>query len=76
MFAWRRSAISRQVSVSTKTGKAIAGVLVYQRGPLLILKDARLLEAGRAPVGLDGDVLIERSNVDFVQVIGPAPEKG
>lgn len=69
MFAWRRTALGRKVSVSLKTDKAIAGVLVYRRGTLLILKGARLHEGGRDPVLLDGDVIVDRSNVDFVQVL-------
>jgi small nuclear ribonucleoprotein (snRNP)-like protein len=78
MLAWRRTALSRRVSVSLKTGKAIDGVLVTARGPLLVVKNARLLEAGRAPQPLDGDVVIERTNVDFTQVLAtpPAPTEG
>lgn len=69
MFAWRRSALRRRVLVNLKTEKAFRGVLFAQRGPLLVLKDVELLEAGREPVRVDGDVLVERSNVDFVQVL-------
>lgn len=68
MFAWRRSALNRRVVVNLKTGKVFDGVLFAKRGPILIIKGAKLLEAGRDPVTVDGDVLIERSNVDFVQV--------
>lgn len=69
MFSpWRRVAVHRRVLVNLKTGSAVRGVLVEARGPLLILKDAELLEAGREPTRLDGDTLVERSNVDFAQV--------
>jgi len=73
MFAWRRSALHRRVLVALRTEKTFRGVLYAQRGPLLILKDVELLEHGRDPVRLDGDVVIERPNVDFVQVL-PTPE--
>jgi small nuclear ribonucleoprotein (snRNP)-like protein len=69
MLAWRRTALNRRVLVNLKTDKAVRGVLVAQRGPILILKDAELLEAGRDPVRLDGDVIIERSNMDFAQAL-------
>lgn len=69
MFAWRRSALRRRVLVNLKTEKAFRGVLFAKRGPLLVLKDVELLEAGRDPVRIDGDVLIERANLDFVQVL-------
>lgn len=72
MFAWRRSAVRTRVLLNLKTDKAFRAVLWAKRGPLLVLKDASLLEAGRDPVKLDGEVLVERGNVDFVQVLGPA----
>lgn len=74
MLAWRRVALHHRVSVALKTGKAITGVLVRSRGPLLELADAHLLEGGRPPQPLDGTVVIERTNVDFVQVLGPPAE--
>jgi len=63
-----------RVLVNLKTDKAVDGVL-WERSPsLLVLKDARLFEGpGREPIHVDGDVLIERGNVDFVQVF-PTPE--
>jgi hypothetical protein len=45
------------------------GVLYKQTGPLLVLKNAQLLEPGQAPVELAGEVVIERKTVDFVQVV-------
>lgn len=69
MFAWRRTATRRRVIVNLKTEKAFAGVLWAKRGPLLVLKDADLIEPQQAPVKIDGEILVERSNVDFVQVL-------
>ncbi|WP_234321295.1 hypothetical protein [Streptomyces katrae] len=50
--------------------KAFAGVLWAKRGPLLVLKDATLMQHGAADTPMDGEVLIERSKVDFIQVAG------
>lgn len=72
MFGWRRAALRRRVLVNLKTDKALGGVLFAQRGPILVLKNAELHESGRPPVALDGDVIVERSNVDFLQVIPAA----
>lgn len=69
MFAWRRLAVHRRVVVTTKTGKSFAGVLFSKRGPLLVLKEATLFNPGSPPAPVDGDVLLERANVDFVQVL-------
>ena len=54
--------------VNLRSGKAIAGVL-WRRGPrFLRLRGAELIEGDRRyPV--DGEVLIEWANVDFVQVL-------
>lgn len=67
-FPWRRTAVRRRVVVNL-ADKAFDGVLWAKRGPLLVLRDARLLEAGREPQPIDGEVVIERGRVEFVQVL-------
>jgi hypothetical protein len=71
MFAWRRTALRRRVLVNLRTEKAFSGIIWAKRGPLIILRDAAILESGRPPVAMDGELLIERSNVDFIQVLPP-----
>lgn len=71
MFAHRRVTVSRRVLVNLKTGRAISGVLVKATGPLLVVKQAHLLEEDRPPVPLDGEIVVERSNVDFIQALAP-----
>lgn len=73
IVGFRRTLIGRRVLVNLRTDKAFDGFLYAARGPLLLLKEARLLEAGAEPVRVDGDVVIERGLVDFVQVF-PNPE--
>ncbi|MFJ3878058.1 hypothetical protein ACIPW5_11420 [Streptomyces sp. NPDC090077] len=68
-FPWRRTAVRKRVVVNL-TDKAFAGVLWAKRGPLLILKDAVLMQHGAADTPMDGEVLIERAKVDFIQVAG------
>lgn len=68
MFAWRRTAVRRRVVVNL-SDKAFSGVLWAKRGPLLVLRDAELLEAGREPQRVDGEVVIERARVEFTQVL-------
>jgi hypothetical protein len=68
MFAWRRTGVRKRVVVNL-ADKAFAGILWAQRGPLLVLRDAELLEAGREPQKLDGEVVVERSRVEFTQVL-------
>lgn len=68
MFAWRRTAVRKRVVVNLPD-KAFSGVLWAKRGPLLVLRDVELLEAGRAPQRVDGEVVIERRQVEFTQVL-------
>ncbi|MCX4676706.1 hypothetical protein OG413_15585 [Streptomyces sp. NBC_01433] len=70
-LAWRRLAVRRRVVVNL-ADKAFSGVLWKQRGPLLVLRDVQLLEAGRAPHPVDGEVVIERTRVEFTQVLAEA----
>lgn len=67
-FAWRRTAVRKRVVVNL-SDQAFDGVLWAKRGPLLVLRDTRLLEPGREPVAVDGEVVIERSKVQFTQVV-------
>lgn len=69
MFAFRRTMYRRRVMVNLRTGKAFQGILWAHHGPLLVLRDATLLQAGMAPSAVDGEIVIERTVVEFVQVL-------
>lgn len=66
--SYGKLAMSRRVMVNLATGNAIDGILWDERGPLLVLRDASLHEdGGSAP--LDGEVIVERDRIAFVQVV-------
>lgn len=68
-MTYGKLAINRRVLVNLTSGSAVEGVLWDDRGPLIVLKDCSLhAEGGSAP--LDGEVVIERDRIDFVQVVG------
>ncbi|MZF56936.1 hypothetical protein GTX53_24410 [Streptomyces sp. SID5594] len=67
-FPWRRTAVRRRVVVNL-ADKAFSAVLWAKRGPLLVLRDVELLEAGRQPQPVDGEVVVERARVEFIQVL-------
>lgn len=69
MFWWRRTALRKRVVVNL-ADKAFAGVLYAKRGPLLVLRDAVLMQHGAADTPMDGEVVVERSRVEFIQVAG------
>ena len=58
---------TRRVVVNLKSGQAIDGHLIRRRGTLLILRGAQLHEPGAEPVPLDGETIIDRAEVDFIQ---------
>lgn len=68
MFWWRRTAVRKRVVVNLPD-RAFRGLLWSKRGPLLVLRHAELLEAGREPMPMDGEVVVERSRVEFIQVL-------
>jgi hypothetical protein len=71
VFAYRRLALRRRVIVNLRTGKAIRGVLTRKAGPLLELRDAELFETPGVPAAkVVGSIVVERSIVEFVQVVG------
>ena len=47
---------------------ALRGVLWSSRGPWLVLRDVSAIKPGAAPTPVDGEVVIHRSNVAFLQV--------
>lgn len=63
---WRRVR-ARRVIVNLKSGQSLDGYLVRQVGALLFLREAMLLSAGDNPIQIDGEVIVERSEVDFIQ---------
>lgn len=69
MFWWRRTAVRKRVVVNL-ADKAFSGVLWAKRGPLLVLRDAVLMQHGAADTPLDGEVVVERARVEFIQVAG------
>ena len=68
MTGLSRWPVRSRVLVNLKDGRAFDAVLWSQRGPLLELRDASLLEPGSDPVRVDGAVIVERPHVAFIQV--------
>lgn len=64
----RRWPVTQRVLVNLEDGRAFDAVLWAKRGPLLVLRDAKLIEAGAQPVPVDGELIVERPKVAFIQV--------
>ena len=59
----------RQVIVNTKTDRAFRGILWRKRWRYLVLRNAELLKPRGETVRMDGEIVIDRDNVDFIQVV-------
>lgn len=68
MRAYRKLVLHRRVVVNLIGGSAMDGVLWDERGALVVLRDVRMLVQGGGASPVDGEVVIERSRIDFVQV--------
>lgn len=64
---WNRWPIYERVLVNLIDGSAIDGLLIGQRGPLLVLSDAALYTPEHEPAPLDGEIYIERDRVLYLQ---------
>lgn len=70
----RRSLERKFVLVALKSGASLRGVLWSHAGDLYVLRHAEYLEPHREPVILDGSLVVDLDNVEFVQVLpGPVP---
>lgn len=67
MFAFRRQLTRRRIIVNLVDGTSLDGILFRQDGPLLVLKNATYLAPDSPPAPLDGDVVVERDRVLFIQ---------
>ena len=67
---WRPPFLYRLCLVTTISDpeSAFRGVLWQARGPWLVMKNAALVKAGSPPLPIDGEIVIHRNNLAFVQV--------
>jgi len=69
MTWWCRYPCYRTVIVNTRTDRAFRGVLWHRRGGYLVLRNAEILKPRGETVSVDGEVVIDAANVDFIQVV-------
>jgi small nuclear ribonucleoprotein (snRNP)-like protein len=67
-MSWR-IVLKHRVVVNLLTGTAIEGVLLRRSGPLLVLADCTLHPVQGEAAKVDGQVVVERSQVEFVQAL-------
>lgn len=65
-----RQRLRHRVIVNLKDSSAFSGVLYEADSEAVVLRDAAQLDAGpkREPVGVDGELLILRPDIAFIQL--------
>lgn len=61
--------MNRSVLVNLISGNAIRGVCVHETDRALVIKGATVHQVSAEPASADGEILIDRINVDFVQLL-------
>jgi small nuclear ribonucleoprotein (snRNP)-like protein len=61
--------VLRSVIVNLKSDETLQGVLWSTRGAWFTLQKAAILSNGQPPTPIDGEVVIHRDNISFVQVL-------
>ena len=69
MFNRRPALRNRNVLVNLMSGNALSGVCTHETRTALILRAVTVHEPGNDPAPADGEVLIDRVSVDFVQLL-------
>lgn len=65
-----RSLVTKELIVHLRSSdQSIKGLLWDDRGPLLVLRNASLLTSPGEVLSMDGEIVIERSNIEFLQVV-------
>lgn len=64
--------LRRRVVVTLLDDSALIGVLWARRGRFLVLRGYQVVEVGREPVSADGEAVVHRDQIRYVQVIGQA----
>jgi len=66
---FRRYPTLRRVIVNTKTDKAFRGLLWRKAHGIMVLRNAELLRDNGTSIKVDGEVVIEVNDIDFIQVL-------
>ncbi|HUW14444.1 MAG TPA: hypothetical protein VM537_32285 [Anaerolineae bacterium] len=69
MSPFRRYPTLETVIVNCKSGESFRGVLWEDGRRYLRLRQVRMIAQGSQPVPVDGEVLVPRDNVSFIQVV-------
>lgn len=64
-----RAVAHRRVVINLWSGTAIAGVVTKTTRSYCIVKDAQVIESGSNPTTVDGEIVVDRRQVDYIQAL-------
>lgn len=68
-MSWGKLRTRPRVTVNLLSGTAVSGVVVSTRGPLITVRNATIHEPGAEAAEADGEIVIDKSNIDFIQAL-------
>lgn len=69
MFKRRSTIVDRSVLVNLHSGNALGGVCTHETDRTLTLRGVTVHQPDADPAAADGEILIDRINVDFIQLL-------
>lgn len=69
LFNKRSTLEQRKVLINLVSGNAISGVCVQHGRDTIVVRGATIHEPDSEPAPADGEILIDRINVDFIQLL-------
>ncbi|QHB37233.1 RNA binding protein [Gordonia phage Gudmit] len=61
-------AVHQRVVINLKSGTTVIGVVTAKKRTFCIVRDAEIVEPGSHPVPADGEVLVEKAHIDYIQI--------
>lgn len=58
----------KRVVATLKSGSCFVGILYAADSEAFILRDAKLIQPDREPTSVDGEVLVMRADLDYLQL--------
>lgn len=68
-YRGRHIAVHRRVVVQLTDDRAVTGILWRRARHLVVMRGAELVEPGREAVPMDGEVVLERDRIAWVQIV-------
>ena len=67
---FHRTLLRKRVVVNLHSSRAFVGILWAKRGPLIVLRNVTMHEVGADAATVDGEIVIERAQIEFIQITG------